>query len=98
MNGFQKVAVIIAGTGMLTAAVLPGRKTAEVIKAFFGGVTSWTKQQADLTDEERQLLAEYKASKQSGGTPEKPSVAETARPGAAAPAKVKAETTENKKP
>jgi hypothetical protein len=43
MNTVQKVAVIIAATGMVTAAVLPGRKTAEVIKAFFGGVTSWTK-------------------------------------------------------
>jgi len=62
------------------------------------GVTSWTKQQADLTDEERQLLAEYKASKESGGTSGKPNVAETAKPGAAAPAKEKAETTENKKP
>jgi hypothetical protein len=54
------------------------------------GVTSWTKQQTELSDEERQLLAEYKASKASGGTPGKP--------GAAVPAKVKAETTENKKP
>lgn len=62
------------------------------------GVTSWTKQHADLTGEERQLLAEYKASKASGGTSGKPNVAETAKPGAAAPAKVKAETTENKKP
>lgn len=43
MNGFQKVAVIIAATGMVTAAVLPGRQTAAVIKSFFGGVTSWTK-------------------------------------------------------
>lgn len=43
MNGFQKVAVIIAGTGMLTAAVLPGRKTAEVVTAFFKGITGWTK-------------------------------------------------------
>jgi hypothetical protein len=43
MNGLQKIGVIIAATGMLTAAVLPGRKTAEVIKAFFGGVSGWTK-------------------------------------------------------
>lgn len=43
MNGFQKVAVIIAGTGMVTAAVLPGRQTANVIKALFGGVSQWTK-------------------------------------------------------
>ena len=62
------------------------------------GVTSWTKQQADLTDEERQLLAEYKASKASGGTAAKPGAAEPPRTGAAAQAKAKAETTENKKP
>lgn len=43
MNGFQRVAVIIAATGMVTTAVLPGRKTAEVLKAFFAGLTSWTK-------------------------------------------------------
>lgn len=43
MSGFQKVAVIIAATGMLTAATLPGRQTANVVKALFGGVTSWTK-------------------------------------------------------
>jgi hypothetical protein len=43
MNGFQKVAVIIAATGMLTTAVLPGRKTAEVIGALFNGVSGWTK-------------------------------------------------------
>lgn len=43
MNGLQRVAVIIAGTGMLTAAVLPGRKTAEVFDSIFGGLTKWTK-------------------------------------------------------
>ncbi|MFJ3812577.1 hypothetical protein ACIPWE_40240 [Streptomyces sp. NPDC090073] len=43
MNGFQKVAVLIAATGMLTAAVLPGRQTSSVIKALFGGVSQWTK-------------------------------------------------------
>lgn len=43
MNGFQKVAVLIAATGMLTAAVLPGRQTANVVKALFGGVSQWTK-------------------------------------------------------
>lgn len=43
MSTIQKVAVIIAATGMLTAAVLPQRKTAEVIKATFGGVSQWTK-------------------------------------------------------
>lgn len=34
MNGVQKVAVLIAMTGMATALVLPGRKTPEVIDAF----------------------------------------------------------------
>lgn len=43
MNAFQKVAVIIAATGMLTAAVLPGRQTAKVIGAGFDGVSKWTK-------------------------------------------------------
>jgi hypothetical protein len=43
MSGFQKVAVIIAATGMITAMVLPGRKTADVLKAGFGGLSQWTK-------------------------------------------------------
>lgn len=43
MSGFQRVAVIIAATGMVTAMVLPGRKTADVIKAAFSGVSQWTK-------------------------------------------------------
>lgn len=43
MNAFQKVAVIIAATGMLTAAVLPGRQTSKVIGAGFDGLTKWTK-------------------------------------------------------
>lgn len=43
MNTLQKVAVIIAATGMLTAAVLPGRQTANVIGAGFNGVSKWTK-------------------------------------------------------
>lgn len=43
MSTFQKVAVIIAATGMLTAAVLPGRQTAKVIGASFDGVSKWTK-------------------------------------------------------
>lgn len=43
MKGLQTVAVIIAATGLATTLVLPGRKTADVTKAFFGGVTSWTK-------------------------------------------------------
>jgi hypothetical protein len=60
------------------------------------GVTSWTKQQADLTGEERQLIAAYKASKASGNTAAKPA-AETAKPDGPRPAKVKSKTTENKK-
>jgi hypothetical protein len=43
MNGFQKVAVIIAATGMITAMVLPGRQTASVLSAAFKGVSDWTK-------------------------------------------------------
>jgi hypothetical protein len=43
MSGFQKVAVIIAATGMVTAMVLPGRQTAGVLKAGFGGLSQWTK-------------------------------------------------------
>lgn len=43
MNGFQKVAVIIAATGLVTALVLPGRQTANVLKAGFGGISQWTK-------------------------------------------------------
>jgi hypothetical protein len=43
MSGIQKVAVIIAATGLVTAMVLPGRKTADVLKAGFGGLSQWTK-------------------------------------------------------
>jgi hypothetical protein len=43
MSGFQKVAVIIAATGMITAMVLPGRQTASVLSAGFKGVSDWTK-------------------------------------------------------
>lgn len=43
MNALQKVFVLIAATGMLTAAVLPGRQTAKVITASFNGVSKWTK-------------------------------------------------------
>jgi hypothetical protein len=43
MSGFQRVAVLIAATGLVTALVLPGRQTANVVKAGFGGLTSWTK-------------------------------------------------------
>lgn len=43
MSGIQKVAVIIAATGMVTALVLPGRQTARVLEAGFGGLSKWTK-------------------------------------------------------
>lgn len=43
MSGFQKIGVIIAATGMITAMVLPGRQTAAVLKAGFGGLSQWTK-------------------------------------------------------
>jgi hypothetical protein len=43
MKPLVTVMVIIAGTGLATTLVLPGRKTADVAKAFFGGLTSWTK-------------------------------------------------------
>lgn len=43
MNGIQKVFVLIAATGLVTALVLPGRQTAKVLDSAFGGVTKWTK-------------------------------------------------------
>lgn len=43
MKPLVMVAVIIAGTGLATTLVLPGRKTADIVKAGFGGLTSWTK-------------------------------------------------------
>lgn len=43
MSGFQRVAVLIAATGLVTTLVLPGRTTASVLSAGFNGLTSWTK-------------------------------------------------------
>ena len=43
MSGIQKVAVLIAATGLITAMVLPGRQTASVLSAGFSGLSSWTK-------------------------------------------------------
>jgi hypothetical protein len=43
MGTFAKIAVIIAATGLVTTLVLPGRKTADVTKAGFAGLTAWTK-------------------------------------------------------
>jgi hypothetical protein len=42
VNTFQKIAVIIAGTGLATTLVLPGRQTPAVISALFTGLGSWT--------------------------------------------------------
>ncbi len=41
MSTVQKVAVLIAATGLLTTAVLPGRQTPQVIGAVFNGVSKW---------------------------------------------------------
>jgi hypothetical protein len=43
MSGIQKIGVIIAATGMLAALVMPGRQTANVLKAGFSGLSQWTK-------------------------------------------------------
>jgi len=43
VNTIQKVAVIIAGTGLLTTLVLPGRQTPAVISALFNGLGNWTR-------------------------------------------------------
>jgi hypothetical protein len=61
------------------------------------GVTSWTKQQTELTDQERRLIADYKASKAGAGTAGKPEP-ESSKPGVTTAAKVKSETNGNKKP
>lgn len=43
MSTIQKVAVLIAGTALVTTLVLPGRTTASVIGSTFTGLSSWTK-------------------------------------------------------
>lgn len=43
MSGFQKVAVIIAATGLATTLVLPGRQTASILGSGLSGVANWTK-------------------------------------------------------
>lgn len=43
MSTVQKVAVLIAGTGLATALVLPGRQTAGVLDSIFKGLAGWTK-------------------------------------------------------
>lgn len=43
MSGLQKVFVLIAATGLVTALVLPGRQTAKVLDSGFNGISKWTK-------------------------------------------------------
>jgi hypothetical protein len=43
MKPLVMVAVLIAATGLATTLVLPGRQTAEVVKAGGNALTSWTK-------------------------------------------------------
>jgi len=43
MNTVQKVAVLIAATGLATTLVLPGRQTPQVVTAIFGGLGNWTR-------------------------------------------------------
>jgi hypothetical protein len=39
---FEKLGIAIIGVAMATTLVLPDRKTADVAKAFFGGISQWT--------------------------------------------------------
>jgi len=41
VSTFQKVFVIIAGTGLAATLVAPKAKTAQVIDAVFNGLTKW---------------------------------------------------------
>jgi hypothetical protein len=43
MKPLALVAVIIAGTGLATTLVLPGRQTASIVKTGFAGISQWTK-------------------------------------------------------
>jgi hypothetical protein len=43
MNSVQRIGVIIATTGMVAVLVASGAQTANVTKAFFGGLSSWEK-------------------------------------------------------
>lgn len=43
MNAVQKVAVIIALTGMVATLVAPSAKTAQVVQAGFTGLSGWQK-------------------------------------------------------
>jgi hypothetical protein len=43
MNAFQRIGVIIAGTGMVAVLVANGAQTAAVTKALFGGIATWEK-------------------------------------------------------
>jgi hypothetical protein len=39
---FEKIGLAIVAVAMATTLVLPDRKTADVIKAGFGGLSQWT--------------------------------------------------------
>lgn len=43
MSALQQVLVLMAVTGMITAAVLPGRETAKVVGAGFNGLSKLEK-------------------------------------------------------
>lgn len=43
MSTLQKIAVLIAGTGLVTTLILPGRITASVTSSVFNGLSTWTK-------------------------------------------------------
>lgn len=42
MTVFEKIGLAIVGIGMATTLVLPDRKTADIVKAGFGGLSQWT--------------------------------------------------------
>lgn len=43
MTTIQKVAVLIAATGLATTLILPGRQTPLLAKTVFSGLAGWTK-------------------------------------------------------
>jgi hypothetical protein len=43
MSGFQKVAVIIAITGLATTLTMPGRQTASILGAGGKAISEWTR-------------------------------------------------------
>lgn len=49
MPTLQKIAVIIAATGLVTALFLPGRTTTSGINAFFSGLSKWQRSSEGLS-------------------------------------------------